>query len=127
MTASGIISGRRRASPRPVDGWPRTTSSGSKACNPVQPKVYTIAARRRLLLTRLILHWGERRGAEPLSPGQSAALAASLAQLLDKVAAEEASFARMADLVPEGLAEHWRVVHQFLNILPQHWPRILAE
>jgi len=43
------------------------------------------------------------------------------------VATEEASFARMADLVPEGLAEHWRVVHQFLNILPQHWPRILAE
>ena len=83
--------------------------------------------RRRLLLTRLILHWGERRGAEPLSPGQAAALAASLARLLDKVAAEEASFARMADLVPEGLAEHWRVVHQFLNILPQHWPRILAE
>ena len=83
--------------------------------------------RRRLLLTRLILHWGERRGAEPLSPGQAAALAASLARLLDKVATEEASFARMADLVPEGLAEHWRVVHQFLNILPQHWPRILAE
>src|SRR5438105_1851956 len=83
--------------------------------------------RRRLLLTRLILHWGERRGAEPLSPGQAAALAASLARLLDKVATEEASFARMADLVPEGLAEHWRVVHEFLNILPQHWPRILAE
>src|SRR5437764_471978 len=83
--------------------------------------------RRRLLLTRLILHWGERRGAEPLSPGQAAALAASLARLLDKVAAEEASFARMADLVPEGLTEHWRVVHEFLNILPQHWPRILAE
>src|SRR5437764_1796052 len=27
--------------------------------------------RRRLLLTRLILHWGERRGGEPLSPGQA--------------------------------------------------------
>ncbi|HEY4471112.1 MAG TPA: double-strand break repair protein AddB, partial [Stellaceae bacterium] len=27
--------------------------------------------RRRLLLTRLVLHWGERRGEEPLSPGQA--------------------------------------------------------
>ena len=83
--------------------------------------------RRRLLLTRLVLHWGERRGEEALLPGQAAALAASLARLLDKVATEGASFARIADLVPEGLAEHWRVVHQFLEILPQYWPRILAE
>lgn len=83
--------------------------------------------RRRLLLTRLVLHWGERRGDEPLLPGQAAALAASLARLLDRVATEGASFAKIADLVPEGLAEHWRSVHQFLDILPQHWPRILAE
>ena len=82
--------------------------------------------RRRLLLTRLVLHWGERRGAEPLLPGQAVALAASLARLLDRVATEGASFAKIADLVPEGLAEHWRIVHQFLEILPQHWPRILA-
>ncbi len=83
--------------------------------------------RRRLLLTRLVLHWGQRRGEAPLLPGQAAALAASLARLLDRVATEGASFANIADLVPEGLAEHWRIVHQFLEILPQHWPRILAE
>jgi len=83
--------------------------------------------RRRLLLTRLVLHWGERRGEEPLFPGQAAALAASLGRFLDRVATEGASFAKIADLVPEGLAEHWRVVHQFLEILPHHWPRILAE
>jgi ATP-dependent helicase/nuclease subunit B len=83
--------------------------------------------RRRLLLTRLVLHWGERRSDERLLPGQAAALAASLARLLDRVATEGASFAKIADLVPEGLAEHWRVVHQFLEILPQHWPRILAD
>jgi ATP-dependent helicase/nuclease subunit B len=83
--------------------------------------------RRRLLLTRLVLHWGERRGAGPLFPGQAAALGASLGRLLDRVATEGASFAKIADLVPEGLAEHWRIVHQFLEILPHHWPRILAE
>ncbi|HEX6441929.1 MAG TPA: double-strand break repair protein AddB, partial [Stellaceae bacterium] len=83
--------------------------------------------RRRLLLTRLVMHWGDRRGEEPLLPGQAAALAASLARFLDRVATEGARFAKIADLVPEGLAEHWRVVHDFLEILPQHWPRILAE
>ncbi|MBV8574988.1 MAG: double-strand break repair protein AddB, partial [Acetobacteraceae bacterium] len=83
--------------------------------------------RRRLLLTRLVLLWGERRGEQPLVPGQAAALSASLTRLLDRVATEGASFAKIADLVPEGLAEHWRVVRQFLEILPQHWPRILAE
>ncbi len=92
------------------------------AVSPPMPEL-----RRRLLLTRLVLRWGERAGAEPLFPGQAAALAASLARLLDRVATEGASFAKIADLVPEGLAEHWRVVHHFLEILPQHWPRILAE
>ena len=44
--------------------------------------------RRRLLLTRLVLEWGGRRGRDPLLPGQAAALAASLARFLDTVATE---------------------------------------
>src|SRR4051812_17537476 len=83
--------------------------------------------RRRLLLTPLARPGGDGGGAGPPLPGQAAALAASLTRLLDRVATEGAGFAKIADLVPEGLAEHWRVVHQFLEILPQHWPRILAE
>jgi ATP-dependent helicase/nuclease subunit B len=94
---------------------------GSLAVPPVIPEL-----RRRLLLTRLVLHWGERRGEDPLSPGQAATLAASLARLLDRVAAEGASFERIRDLVPEGMAEHWEVVRRFLEILPRHWPDILA-
>ena len=83
--------------------------------------------RRRLLLTRLVLSWGEQRGEKPIASGQAAALAASLARLLDTVSTEGASFARIDDLVPENLAEHWQIVQRFLKILPQHWPRILAE
>lgn len=83
--------------------------------------------RRRLLLTRLVLKWGELRGAEPLLPGQAAALAVSLARLLDSVATEGANFARIGDLFPEHLAEHWQIVRQFLEILPQYWPQVLAE
>ena len=82
--------------------------------------------RRRLLLTRLVMRWGELRGQLPLLPGQAAALAASLARFLDTVATEGASFAQLTDLVPHDLAAHWQVVHKFLEILPTQWPRILA-
>src|SRR5579884_170051 len=82
--------------------------------------------RRRLLLTQLVLKLGERRGGTELSPGQAAALAAALAQLLDTVATEGASFDRLPDLVPDDLAEHWQTVLGFLQILPRAWPDMLA-
>jgi ATP-dependent helicase/nuclease subunit B len=82
--------------------------------------------RRRLLLTRLVLDWGRRRSPDPLLPGQAAALAASLARFLDTVATEGASFARLADLAPADMAEHWQIVRTFLEILPRSWPGILA-
>jgi ATP-dependent helicase/nuclease subunit B len=83
--------------------------------------------RRRLLLTRLVLRWGERCGDEPLILGQAAALATNLARLLDRAATEGAEFAKLGDLVPQNLAEHWQIVHRFLQILPQHWPQIMVE
>src|SRR5215470_10249547 len=95
---------------------------GDLAVTPAIPEL-----RRRLLLTRLVLEWGERRGKHPILPGQAAALAASLARLLDNVATEGAGFEKIDDLVPENLAEHWQIVLHFLKIVPQHWPRILAE
>jgi ATP-dependent helicase/nuclease subunit B len=95
---------------------------GELAVAPVIPEL-----RRRLLLTRLVLEWGERRGKDRILPGHAAALATSLAHLLDNVATEGASFEKIDDLVPENLAEHWQIVLHFLKILPQHWPRILAE
>ncbi len=82
--------------------------------------------RRRLLLTRLVLEWGGRRDRDPLLPAQAAALAASLARLLDTVATEGADFARLGDLAPADLAEHWQMVRAFLEILPRSWPGILA-
>src|SRR5262249_33570834 len=71
--------------------------------------------RRRLLLTQLVMRWGQVRGQPPLLPGQAAALAASLARFLDTVATEGANFARLADLVPQDLAAHWQIVHKFLE------------
>jgi ATP-dependent helicase/nuclease subunit B len=84
------------------------------------------ALRRRLLLTRLVLKWGEGRGRAAPLPGQAAALAAKLARLIDTVESEGTSFKTLADLAPADHAEHWQVVCRFLEILPTHWPQMLA-
>ncbi len=104
--------------PSPLDGAGRG--------DPLDAPPAISELRRRLLLTRLVLGWSERRGHDKLLPGQAAALAATLARLLDEMATAESSFARLGDLVPEELAEHWQIVHQFLEILPRHWPSVLA-
>lgn len=79
--------------------------------------------RRQLLLTRLILSLeGGRSTAD-----KATRLAAELARLLDHVHTECLDFGRLADLVPEAFAEHWQTTLRFLEILTEHWPRILAE
>jgi ATP-dependent helicase/nuclease subunit B len=82
--------------------------------------------RRRLLLTRLVLEWGNRRGSAPLLPGQAAALARELARFLDEVHSEAGDFANLAMLAPAEYAEHWQLVLKFLAVLTEHWPHIVA-
>jgi ATP-dependent helicase/nuclease subunit B len=95
---------------------------GSLAIPPALPEL-----RRRLLLAQLVLAWSARSGEGMLLPGQAAALAGALARLIDTAASEGADFARLRELVPDDLAEHWQIVLKFLDILPNAWPRILAE
>ena len=78
--------------------------------------------RRRLLLTRLVMAWSRE-----LRPGQAAMLARALARFLDEAQTEGAGFERLAELVPEELAQHWQRVLEFLRIVTQHWPRMLEE
>lgn len=82
--------------------------------------------RRRLLLTRLVLEWGARRGTNPLLPGQAAMLARELARFLDEVQSEGRSFDDLGALAPADYAEHWQLVLRFLEVLTKHWPDILA-
>jgi len=82
---------------------------------------------RRLLLTRLVLHLGGGRGGQTPSPDQAARLADELGRLLDQVQTEELSFAQLAKLVPDELAKHWQITLDFLTILTEHWPIILAQ
>ncbi len=102
-------------------GMPGEAGDPSLAVPPAIPEL-----RRRLLLTRLVLRWSGLAEETPLLPGQAAALAAALARLLDAASSEEASFDRLAGLVPDDLAAHWQTVLKFLEILPRAWPPLLA-
>ena len=88
---------------------------------------------RKLLLTRLVLKFDrERRTSSgsttsPIEPGQAVDLADDLASLLDQVQTERQSLADIASLAPEGLAIHWQETLDFLSIITDHWPQILAE
>lgn len=81
---------------------------------------------RQLLLTKLIIRQAEAAGV-PQSTEQAARLAQELARLLDQVQTERLSFDKLQSLVPDALAAHWQVTLEFLQLVTQHWPAILAE
>lgn len=95
---------------------------GSLAVPPALPEM-----RRRLLLTRLILHWGQQTGQGPMLPAQAAVLARDLGRLLDQVQTERLGFDALDRIVPAELAAHWQVTRDFLGIVTQAWPVILAD
>ncbi len=95
------------------------------------------AAERQLFLTRLILQWSnalERRNAGmpaepqlvPSSPADAAQLAALLADLIDAVAAGEADWGALDQIVSADLAHYWEITLQFLKIATENWPKHLA-
>lgn len=90
------------------------------------------AARRQVLLARLVLRWSEDRhragdAFAALSPGQAMVLAADLARMIDHLHTEDACLDRLADLVPEQYSGYWQNTVEFLAILSRHWPEILRE
>ncbi|MBI1245845.1 MAG: double-strand break repair protein AddB [Alphaproteobacteria bacterium] len=78
---------------------------------------------RNMLLARLV---AARADIAP-SPAAAYKLAGALCELLDAVQIEEAGFERFATLVPADYAEHWGKTLEFLEILREAWPKILAE
>jgi len=83
--------------------------------------------RRQLLLARLVLQWGRQQATAPLLPGQAAMLAAELAAFLDEAQAHDCDLDKLAGIAPADFAEHWQLILQFLTILTEFWPKILAE
>jgi ATP-dependent helicase/nuclease subunit B len=83
--------------------------------------------RRQLLLARLVRQWDRAGRGGTLSFAQSAALADSLAKVMDEVETQGCSLEKLKDLAPEHLAEHWEGVTRFLDVIRKQWPKILAE
>ncbi|MFH1157991.1 MAG: double-strand break repair protein AddB [Pseudomonadota bacterium] len=77
---------------------------------------------RQLLLAQTI-----QKAEKEMSFDQAAALALGLGHFLDEVQTERLGFDGLAGLVPEEFAGHWRKTIEFLKILTEHWPAILAE
>lgn len=107
-----------------ADEVPLTGSAEEAALPPALPGL-----RRLLLLTRLVLRWGEARAApgDAFTEDQAIRLAGALARLQDQVETEGLSFDRLETLVPEDYAEHWQTTLAFLRILSAHWPAVQAE
>jgi ATP-dependent helicase/nuclease subunit B len=86
--------------------------------------------RRELMLVQLILKSDAVRRADDGAPGldaaQAAHLARDLAALLDQVQTERLSFHDLVHIVPEELASHWQLTLEFLKIVTEFWPKILA-
>ncbi len=80
------------------------------------------AVRRQAMLAQLI------RARDPGLPlDRAAALAAELARLMNQAQAEGLGFDGLTNLVPESLAHHWQITLDFLRIVTETWPLVLAE
>lgn len=81
-----------------------------------------ISATARLgLLTELILEQ------EKMPWPRAVALGTALAKLLDESILREVPLARLETLVPAEMATHWQISLNWLQMIIQRWPEILAE
>ena len=83
--------------------------------------------RRQLLLAHLVRRWDAAQRGGALSFAQAATLARRLASLMDEIAIQGCDPAKIAELAPLSLAEHWQEAGGFLTYLYDHWPAILEE
>ena len=81
--------------------------------------------RRQLLLAQLVRRWDRMDRGGSLSFAQYAALADSLAKVMDEVETQGADFSNLKELAPADLAEHWEGVTRFLDVIRTQWPAIL--
>ena len=79
--------------------------------------------RRQLLLSRLIM----ARSDNSATPGQAMLLAMELAKLLDQIHTERCNLSSLEQLAPDDFAEHWGITLEFLKLLTEVWPKLLAS
>ena len=81
---------------------------------------------RQILLMDIIERWYDKRREVIPEKAQCAVLAQALGQFLDHVQTENLTFKELENLVPSEYANHWQQTLDFLKILTEHWPDILA-
>lgn len=83
---------------------------------------------REALLAELVTAFKDGDG-QPIaqSAAQALKLSRELAGLLDELAIDGVPFDRLEALVEGNFASHWRRTLEFLAIVGEHWPKILAE
>ncbi|MCJ9428315.1 double-strand break repair protein AddB [Kordiimonas marina] len=91
----------------------------------LMPAIHPV--RRQALLMRQVERLPLGPGDKPVAPAQAWRLAGELARLMDQVETEGKSFEGLKDLVPTELAAHWDVTLEFLKIVSETWPQILAD
>ena len=85
-----------------------------------------ISSTRRLMILAKILIEREFFPAKT-SAAQAWRLARDLSRFMDQVATEGLNYRDLMKLVPEGLARHWEVTLEFLQIIISVWPDVLAS
>lgn len=84
-------------------------------------------AEREALLSELVLAFKADDTPIAQTAAQALKLARELAGLLDELAIDGVPFDRLEALVDGNFATHWRRTLEFLAIVGEHWPQILAE
>jgi ATP-dependent helicase/nuclease subunit B len=79
--------------------------------------------KRQMLLARLI----KARPDFEQGFDRALELAKALGSLMDQIYTENLSLENLVDLVPDEFADHWQITLEFLKILSEAWPKILAE
>jgi ATP-dependent helicase/nuclease subunit B len=83
--------------------------------------------RRQILLAKTIQKLDQQTNTAQRRFDQHMSLAKLLGQFMDQIYTEELNFSALQNLVPEEFADHWNITLDFLGILSEHWPQILAE
>jgi len=85
--------------------------------------------RRELMLMRLVMAWDAKRRpkAERRSADECARLARALARFIDELDSERVDASKLKTLAPERFAAHWQDVVEFLAIVTEGWPAVLAQ
>lgn len=78
---------------------------------------------RQILLARMITAMPEYKAGHD----QAIALAAALGRFMDETIIHDVDMQALHTLVPEDFAGHWQITIDFLKLLSEYWPKILAE